>query len=361
MSSPADVGKRCHVRIPGRQAINWSPLIQRVAAWSMLLALLLYALWPMLPWGRARTRTLILYGFSILGEVMNEGVFPAFQAEWQRQHGERVEFISAFASSGTVTNQMILGVPAQVAILSLELDALRLADRGVVSGPTWRTLPHRGVLNRTPFIIIVRPGNPKRIRDFESLAAPGVGIVHPDPLTSGGAQWAILAEYGAALRRTGDRDAAYRQLLGIWRNVVAQASSARATRTQFENGFGDVLITYEQEAIRDRARGRLRADVVYPRRTILSEHTVVVIDKNIRARDRALVRSFVDFLWTERAQRIFVAYGFRSVEDRLNSGDHGFGRIAEPFRVSDLGGWPRARAEIIQAVWTRRVLEEVGR
>lgn len=341
--------------------MNWSRLIQRLALWGLLLTLGLYTLWPMLPWGRPTTRTIVLYGFSILGEVMNEGVFPAFQAEWQRSHGEKVEFISSFASSGTITNQMILGVPAQVAILSLELDAQRLVDRRVLAGPTWRTLPYKGVVNRTPFIIMVRPRNPRQIRDFESLAAPGIGVVHPDPLTSGGAQWAILAEYGGALRRTGDKDAAHRQLLGIWRNVVAQASSARAARTQFENGFGDALITYEQEALRDRARGRLQADVVYPRSTVLSEHTVVIIEKNIRGDDRELINSFVEFLWSDAAQRIFVEYGFRSVIDRLNIAKREFGNIEDPFTVRDLGGWPRAKAEIIEAIWKRQVLQEVGR
>lgn len=341
--------------------INWTLIVQRLAFLGVLLALGLYALWPQLPWGRTGTRTLVLYGFSILGEVMNEGVFPAFQAEWQRRAGEKVEFISAFASSGTVTNQMIMGVPAQIGILSLELDALRLVSRRVLRGPTWQTLPHKGILNRTPFIILVRPGNPKQIQDFETLATPGVGVVHPDPLTSGGAQWALLAEYGSALRRTKDKEAAYAQLLGIWRNVVAQASSARATRTQFENGFGDALITYEQEAVRDRARGRLKADVVYPKSTILSEHTVVTIEKNIREGERELVKSFVDFLWSEAAQRIFVEYGFRSVEERLNVHNRGFGVIADPFTVGDLGGWSRARSEIIEAIWKRRVLQEVGK
>src|SRR5574341_1330952 len=342
----------------GRQAATWLPLVQRAAIWGLLSALLVYAAWPTLPWGRSRTRTVVVYGFSILGEVMTEGIFPAFQAQWQQRHGQRVEFISAFASSGTVTNQLILGVPGGVAILSLELDALRLADRAVVRGRTWRNLPHQGVLNRTPFIIMVRPGNPRRVRDFDSLAAPGVGIVHPDPLTSGGAQWAILAEYGAALRRTRDPALAEGQLLGIWRNVVAQASSARAARTQFTNGFGDALITYEQEAVRDRARGRLNADVVYPRSTILSEHTVVVIQKNIPGRDRELVNNFVQFLWSEPAQRIFVEYGFRSVDDRLNRDGQGFGKIDDPFLVSDLGGWTRAKADIVEAVWKRRVLQE---
>ncbi len=340
---------------------NWSLIVQRLVFWAVVVALGLYALWPQLPWGHARTRTLVLYGFSILGEVMNEGIFPAFQEQWERRSGEQVEFISSFASSGTITNQMIMGVPAQVAMLSLELDALRLVERRVLPGETWRALPHNGVVNRTPFIIMVRPQNPRQIRDFEGLTAPGIGVVHPDPLTSGGAQWAILAEYGAVLRRNGDTDAAYRQLLGIWRNVVAQASSARAARTQFENGFGDALITYEQEAVRDRARGRLKADVVYPRSTILSEHTVVIIEKNIGEQDHELVKSFVDFLWSEAAQRIFVEYGFRSVEDRLNASNRSFGVIAVPFTVADLGGWKRAKAEIIEAIWKRQVLQEVGR
>lgn len=292
---------------------------------------------------------------------MNEGVFPAFQAEWRRRTGERVEFISSFASSGTITNQVILGVPAQVAILSLELDAWRFVDKRVLSGPTWRALPYSGVVNRTPFIIIVRPKNPRGIRGFETLAAPGIRVVHPDPLTSGGAQWAILAEYGAAFRESGNMDAAQRQLLGIWRNVVTQASSARGARTQFENGFGDALITYEQEALRDRARGRLRADVVYPRSTIMSEHTLVVIEKNIRAQDRALIGAFVDFLWSDPAQRIFAEYGFRSMNDRINAQSGHFREIDDPFTVADLGGWRRAKAEIIEAIWKRQVLAAIGR
>jgi sulfate/thiosulfate transport system substrate-binding protein len=135
-------------------------------------ALLLYALWPWLPVpGRAeQPRTVVFYGFSILGEVMNEDVLPAFVRSWRRTTGERVEFATAFAGSGTVTNQLILGVPAQCALLSLELDAQRLADAGVVPAGSWRRLPHGGVVNRTPFVLVVRRGNPKGIHDFSDLA-----------------------------------------------------------------------------------------------------------------------------------------------------------------------------------------------
>ena len=328
-------------------------------------ALLLYALWPWLPVpGRAeQPRTVVFYGFSILGEAMNEDVLPAFARSWRRATGERVEFATAFAGSGTVTNQLILGVPAQCAVLSLELDAQRLADAGVVPAGSWRRLPHGGVVNRTPFVLVVRRGNPKRIHDFSDLARPGVQVVHPDPLTSGGANWAILAEYGAAARRSPDhpREAGLQALLGVWRNVTAQAASARAARTQFENGFGDVLVTYEQDVLEDAAAGTLPGEIVYPASTVLSEHTLVVIDKNVAPSERPLIDALVRFLWSEEAQRLFVRRGFRSVDERLNAGNPAFGTIQDPFLIADFGGWQRVKREIVDGIWKERVMREVGK
>ncbi len=343
-------------------AVNWRLLLRRGVNWGLFASLLLYVFWPWLPGSDApATRTLVVYGFSTLDEVMNAGIFPAFAAQWQRETGETVVFVSSFAGSGTVTNQIILGVPAEVAVLSLELDAIRLVDAGVLPGPIWRDLPYQGVLNRTPFIILVRPGNPHNIQDFADLAQPGVGVIHPDPLTSGGAQWAILAEYGAGLRGGGNETAAFNQLLGIWRNVVAQAASARAARTQFDNGFGDALITYEQEPLRDQMLGRLNGEIVYPFATILSEHTVVVIDKNIRPEQEELVAAFTDFLWSEEAQRIFVQYGFWSVNETLNDTNPDLKIITDPFTVGDMGGWTAAKQNIIDTLWRNRVLTELGK
>jgi len=337
-----------------------SPRRRDVAPFVFLAALLVWALWPWLPFSRAEAAppTIVFYGFSILADAMNDGIFPAFRKQWQGAgHGD-VEFISSFGGSGTVTNQVILGVPAQLVLLSLESDADRLADAGVVPAGSWKRLPHAGVVNLTPFVVLVRPGNPLGIRDFGDLAAGRARIVHPDPMTSGGANWAIVAEYGAGARAEPDRPGAGEAMLaGIWKNVVAQASSARAARTQFSQGFGDALITYEQEAVFDRARGKLRADVVYPARTILSEHTLVVVDRNVPARERPLIDAFARFLWTEEAQRIFVRYGFRSVDDGLNTGHAEFGAIADPFRIADFGGWRRAKKEIVEGVWKSRVMK----
>jgi sulfate/thiosulfate transport system substrate-binding protein len=325
-------------------------------------AFVLWGFWPWLPFARRgdAPRAVVFYGFSILGETLEKSVLPEFSRRWKEETGENVEFITSFSGSGTITNQMIMGVPAELALLALEPDAERLAAARVILPGSWLSLPHRGIVNRTPFVILVRPGNPKGIRDFQDLARPGVKVVHPDPLTSGGANWAILAEYGAGLRESGP-EAGFELLRGIWRNVAAQASSARGARTQFEQGFGDALITYEQEALLDRSRGRLKADVVYPRRTILSEHLLVVLDKNVQPDNRRVVDALVQYLWSEEAQRKFVAAGFRSVDPALDRERKDFGAIEDPFLVEDLGGWREAKRAIIEDLWKRKILPELGK
>lgn len=313
--------------------------------------LLLYSLWPWLPGQKGSAKTIVLYGFSILGEVIDRAVFPAFQAHWKERTGEDVELISSYGGSGTVTNQILLGVPAQLAVVALELDAIKL-DKAHRLDPR-ATLPNSGVLNQSPFVILVRPGNPKGIHDFADLAKPGIGIVHPDPLTSGGAQWALLAEYGSRLRTGGTAEEAEAQLLGIWRNVVSQAGSGRAARTQFDSGFGDALITYEQDVLHDTLSGHLKGEIVYPACTVMSEPTVVTLPRNIPEGDREMVQAFVDFLWSDEAQKLFVESGFRSLTKRLN---HPFAPLPQAFTAADLGGWPRAKQEIVEDAWKGKVL-----
>lgn len=326
-----------------------------MAFWAGLLAVFLYAVWPWLPGQRGTARTIIVYGFSILGDVMNSRIFPAFQDEWQKQTGERIEIISAFAGSGTVTHQIEMGVPAQLAILATGLDAQTLVDQKLA---TLEGLPQQGVVNRTPFVILTRPGNPRGIRDFVDLAEQDVAIVHPDPLTSGGAQWAVLAEYASALYTGSSPQQARERLEKIWRHVVSQASSAQSARTQFNSGLGDALITYEQDLLRDLKKGRLEGEIVYPVSTILSEHTVVVLPRNITPQDRPLVDAFARFLWSPRAQQLFAEAGFRSLDERYNLG---FRAIEKPFTIDDLGGWPQARREIMEEIWQKQVLVVLGK
>ena len=122
---------------------------------------------------RGNGPTITLYGFSIMKEVMDKEIFPAFKAKWKREHGEDLEFFSSFAGSEAVVNQILYGAPADVALLSIDRDAQRLFD-GKATTTDWRTYPNKGIVNKTPFVILVRKGNPKGIQDFPDLAKPGV-------------------------------------------------------------------------------------------------------------------------------------------------------------------------------------------
>lgn len=329
---------------------------------ALFAALLLYSVWPWLPLPSKHDepRTIVFFGFSVVVEAMSKGIFPTFQKHWREKTGQEVEFISSFGGSGTVRNQIRMGVPADLALLSTELDSQQLAVAGVIGSNAWHRLPARGVLNQTPFVILVRRGNPLRIQDFADLTRPGVKVVHPDPLTSGGANWAIIAEFGAGIRQTnGSPEAGQRMLEGIWKNVTAQAASARAARTQFDNGFGDALITYEQELVYDKMRGKLEGEIIYPAHTVRSEHILVRIEKNIDPEERELIDAFTEFLWSEAGQRIFVEYGFRSVQSSLNEANPAFGRIEDLFSIQDFGGWQAASQDIVDGIWKRKVLSQL--
>lgn len=300
-------------------------------------------------------RVITLYGFSVMKESLEKAVFPGFSAKWKREHGEEVQFISSFAGSETVTNQILQGVGADVAILSIERDVTRLRDAGAITSD-WRALPQQGVVNKTPFVIVVRQGNPKGIRDFPDLAKSSVKLVHPDPVSSGGAQWSILAIYGSELMKSeqrGNRDAAraLQTLRGIWRNVISTPGSAREARTQFETGFSDALITYELEGLLMKQAGAA-VEIIVPEATILSEHPAVVIDRNVTAAERPLINAFMQYLWSEEAQRAFVQHHFRAAtNDSLNAANPGFAHINLPFTVEMFGGWEKAYHEVIEGIW----------
>ncbi|HEY6118381.1 MAG TPA: substrate-binding domain-containing protein, partial [Pyrinomonadaceae bacterium] len=180
--------------------IGFSTAISRHRAATLALISILFSflLAGCLPKPPAETGgiNVTVYGFSIMKESLEKEIYPGFARLWKQQHGEDVRFTSSFAGSETVTNQILQGVRADIAILSIERDAERLKQGGFVTSD-WHELPHHGIVNKTPFVILVRQGNPKAIHDFPDLAKPGVRVIHPDPISSGGAQWSVLAIYGS--------------------------------------------------------------------------------------------------------------------------------------------------------------------
>jgi sulfate transport system substrate-binding protein len=293
-------------------------------------------------------------------EALEKEIYPAFAAKWKAEHGEEVNFNSSFAGSETVTNQILQGAPADIAILSIERDVDRLIAAGHV--PTdWTTTPQKGIVNKTPFVILVRKGNPKGIQDFPDLAKAGVQIIHPDPVSSGGAQWSILSIYGSEMKKSeadsGQPDAnrALQTLQAIWKNVISTPGSAREARTQFETGYGDALITYELEGLLMKQAGQ-PIEVIVPKATIFSEHPVTIVDRNVTDDERPVVQAFRNFLWSDEAQQAFIKYHFRSVtNESFNDVNKEFAKIEQPFTVEFYGGWKRAYPEIIESVFRDKV------
>jgi sulfate transport system substrate-binding protein len=317
--------------------------------------------------------TITLYGFSVMKESLEKAIFPGFVAKWKQEHGQVVSFQSSFAGSETVTNQILRGAPAEVAILSIERDVQRLQKDGFVTAD-WHSLPARGIVNKTPFVIIVRQGNPKGIKDFSDLAKPGIKLIHPDPISSGGAQWSILAIYGSELKKSekesGEQDKneqdkarALQMLRAIWKNVISTPGSAREARTTFELGNGDALITYELEGLlmkeaasSSSACQQCQSEIVTPQATIFSEHPAVVIDKNVTAAKRPVIDAFMQYLWSDEAQQAFVQFHFYSAtNDAFNQANTAFGHIEMPFTIQYFGGWDKAYPEVIEGIFRDQV------
>jgi sulfate/thiosulfate transport system substrate-binding protein len=304
--------------------------------------------------------TITLYGFSILKESLEKAIFPGFTAKWKQEHGQVVQFQSSYAGSETVTNQILQGAPAEIAILSIERDAQRLKNGGFVTAD-WHSRPAGGIVNKTPFVIIVRKENPKGIGDFPDLAKPGIRLIHPDPVSSGGAQWSILAIYGSELKKSEqesqgqDKPRALQTLRGIWGHVISTPGSAREARTTFELGNGDALITYELEGLLMK-EANAPIEVVVPKATIFSEHPAVVIDKNVSTAKRAIIEAFMQYLWSDEAQQAFVKFHFYSTtNDAFNQANKDFGHIELPFTIEYFGGWDKAYPEVIEKIFKDQV------
>ncbi len=301
-------------------------------------------------------RTITVYGYSAMEEPLKDEVIPAFQ-EWYRQtHGEEVEFVTAFAGSGHLFNQIRAGAPAQVAIFATEIEPAKLMEDGLIT-TDWRAFPDNGTFALTVAVILTRDGNPENIKSFEDLGNNGVDVLLPDPTTSGGAQWAILALYGSAslngtgIPSDGGTEPAAKLLKRVINNASSLPESARKALTQFGLGYGDALLTYENDALVDIAKGR-DYEIVMPQSTISIEPKVVIIDANVGEEDAALVEEFMDFLWSTEAQEAMVKHHFRVVDQTVfQRYATNFQKVDSPFTIDDLGGWDEASAQIIEGAW----------
>ncbi|KPL06812.1 hypothetical protein AMJ86_07120 [bacterium SM23_57] len=288
---------------------------------------------------------LIVYAYSTQEEVLTQGIFPIFEQIWEAETGKNLTIEGIFGPSGTLSAQITLGAPADVAIFSNQrhIDWLKLNK--CVDKETEAIL-----VASTPMVILTRPGNPAGILDYADLVQPGIQLLHADPSSSGAGEWVVLAEYGSAYLKTGDPDTAEAQLKNIWRNVCLMGSSARTTLTLFELGAGDALITYEQDAYFAQQRG-IPMEIIHPQSTILARHFAVMVDKNVSVVERPVAEAFMAYIQSDEGQQIFKQYYFRP--STIQS-DH-LPALDQTFTEEDLGGWTNAYDILIEKTWKTEI------
>jgi len=299
--------------------------------------------------------------YSVVREVFHDGVLPAFKAKWKAETGRDVAFEEAYNASGAQARQIQAGFDADVAVLSHSGDMDLLVKAGKVK-PDWNAGEYKGILTNSLVVIGHREGNPKSIHDWSDLARPGVGVLYPDPKTSGGARWNINAIYGAALLDARDKNkeapdlAPVRDLMAkVQANVVNMDQSGRQSMANFsERKTGDAVVTYENELLL-RAKEGDPIPYVVPPSTLLIESPVAVIDESVAKHgNKELVAAFVKFLYSAEGQAIFADFGFRPVVKEAASAVSARPAPARLFTTADLGGWAMLEEELYSSkgLWT---------
>jgi sulfate transport system substrate-binding protein len=278
--------------------------------------------------------TLSLVAYSTPREAYEE-IIPAFQ---ETPEGEGFDFDQSYASSGEQSRAVEAGLAADVVAFSLEPDITRLVDAGLVD-EDWNQNEYDGMVTDSVVVFAVRPGNPENIQTWDDLLKEGVEVITPNPFTSGGAQWNIMAAYGAQLEQGKSDEEAIDYLRDLFLNhVPVQDKSARESLQTFAGGKGDVLLAYENEAIFAQQSDQ-ELEYVVPDETILIENPVAVVNTS---ESPQAAQAFVDYLYTPEAQAVFASKGYRPVVEGVDS-EFDFPDPPGLFSIADLGGWPDVR------------------
>jgi sulfate transport system substrate-binding protein len=257
-----------------------------------------------------------------------EALIPAFQ---KTEAGKGVTFSRSYGASGDQSRAVANGLAADVVALSLAPDMDRLVDAGVVA-KDWNADEHKGMVTDSVVVLVTRKGNPKQIRTWDDLVSPGVEVITPNPFTSGGARWNVMAAYGAQVERGRTHEQAVEYLRKLFENVPVQDKSAREAIQTFVGGKGDVMIAYENEAINAQQKHQ-PVDYVVPDQTILIENPIAVATKS---RNQEAAKAFVDFVRSRQGQEIFAQKGYRPVNQQVTAD---FPKPSGLFTITDLGGW----------------------
>jgi sulfate/thiosulfate transport system substrate-binding protein len=283
-------------------------------------------------------KKLTLVAYSTPKEAYEE-IIPAFQ---KTADGRGTSFDQSYGSSGEQARAIEGGLPSDIAALSLEPDVTKLVDAGLVDSD-WNRDQYDGFVTNSVVVFAVRKGNPKNIRTWDDLVKPGVEVITPNPFTSGGAKWNIMAAYGAQLEQGKSDAEATDYLERLFDNVPVLDKSARESLQTFSAGKGDVLLAYENEAITAQQKGE-QLDYVTPDETILIENPVAVVNES---KQRASAQGFIEFLRTDEAQRIFAEKGYRSIKPALVDKQR-YPTPSKLFEIGRFGGWDKVDDEFFE-------------
>ena len=273
----------------------------------------------------------------------------AFAAQWKKETGETLKINQSHGGSGKQSRSVIDGLEADVVTLALAYDIDALAEHGGLVPKDWqKRLADNSAPYTSTIVFLVRKGNPKQIRDWDDLTKAGVGVITPNPKTSGGARWNYLAAWGYAAKKYGGDAAAKDFVAKIYRNVLVLDTGARGATTTFvERGQGDVLIAWENEAILALGEsGGAAFEIVAPSVSILAEPPVSVVDKVVDKRGtRKVAEAYLNYLYSPAAQKIIAANFYRPFKPEAAAADDlaRFPKIRLVTVDQVFGGWAKAQ------------------
>jgi sulfate/thiosulfate transport system substrate-binding protein len=279
---------------------------------------------------------LSLVAYSTPKEAYGE-LIPAFQ---KTTAGKGVSFTQSYGASGDQSRAVASGLPADVVALSLAPDVDKLVEPGIVDADWAKELPTDGFVTNSVVVLAVRKGNPKNITGWDDVVKPGVEVITPNPFTSGGAKWNLMAAYGSQIAQGRSPAEATDFLHKVLASTVVQDKSAREALQTFAGGKGDVLISYENEAITAQKAG-IDLDYVIPDQTILIQNPAAVTKDS---KDPEKAKAFLDWLVTPEAQKIYASKGYRSVLPDLVDKST-YPTPDKLFKIDEFGGWSKVNDE----------------
>jgi sulfate transport system substrate-binding protein len=275
-------------------------------------------------------------GYSTPESVYTETLEPAFAKTSQ---GKGDSFSNSFGASGDQSRAVVAGQPASVVHFSQAGDMERLVEEGEIVSKNWDKGKYKGIATDSVVVILVRKGNPQGIKSFADLQTKDVGIITPNPFSSGSARWNIMAVYGSALEEGKSPAQALEAVKTVLEKTEAQPGSGRDAFSAFSQGQGDVLLTYENEAIKAEKEGE-DVEYVIPPSTIQIE-TPIAVTKDA---PEPAAQDFLDFIWSDEGQELWAENGYRPVNPKLVDPKQ-FPTPADLFKISQFGGWSKVNDE----------------